>query len=121
MHFNASYRTNSICAATLCVLLTVSDGETIRCGGERIRLMGIDTPNIELARCEREWRLGMKAKGRLEQLLSSGGVQIRRQTIRRGNWALARVFVNGEDVAATLIREGLGRPYRTGRRGSWCR
>ena len=32
---------------------------------------------------------------------------------------LRRVYVDGEPVGATLIAEGLARPYGTGRR-PWC-
>ncbi|MGI9385590.1 MAG: thermonuclease family protein [Methyloligellaceae bacterium] len=121
MHFDRSHMTGSIAAAGLCVLLSVTDGNTITCGGERIRLAGVYAPEIKYARCEGERRLGLKAKYRLEQLVAAGGVEIRRQTVRRGNWALARVYVNGADVGETLIREGLATPHRRGRRTGWCR
>lgn len=121
MHFDRTWSTGSIAAAALCVLLSVTDGSTITCGGERIRLMGFDTPEIKFARCEGERRLGLRAKQRLEQLIATGSVEIRRQTVRRGNWALARVYVNGQDVAETLIGEGLARPPGYGKRGGWCR
>lgn len=36
----------SIVAALLACALTVVDGDTLRCGGERIRLLGIDAPEL---------------------------------------------------------------------------
>lgn len=79
------------------------DGDTIRVGGERIRLRGIDTP--ELSEFE-----GPAAKRRLEELLRSGSIRI----VPRGrdvyNRLLADVFVNDQNVAETLITEGYEKP-----------
>lgn len=33
---------------------------------------------------------------------------------------LARVYLDGRDLADLLIEAGLGRPYDGGRRASWC-
>jgi endonuclease YncB( thermonuclease family) len=75
------------------------DGDTIRAGGDRIRIRGIDTPKLS----EPE---GQAAKQRLEELLRSGPVQI----LQRGHDAhgriLADVFVNGQNVADILKSEG---------------
>jgi micrococcal nuclease len=60
--------------------LIVIDGDTIRSDEERIRLEGIDAAEIGHAKCEAERRLGALAKHRLEQLLDSGTVDIRRNT-----------------------------------------
>ncbi len=79
------------------------DGDTIRVGSERIRLRGIDTP--ELSELE-----GPAAKRRLEELLRNGSIRI----VPRGrdvyNRLLADVFVNDQNVAETLIREGYEKP-----------
>jgi endonuclease YncB( thermonuclease family) len=103
--------------------LIVIDGDTIRSDEERIRLEGIDAAEIGHAKCEAERRLGALAKHRLEQLLSSGRVDIRRNAHPdppdRYGRTLARVLVNGEDVACVLIKEGYARPW-TGHREDWC-
>ena len=81
------------------------DGDTIRVGGERIRLRGIDTP--ELSELE-----GPAAKRRLEELLRNGSIRI----VPRGrdvyNRLLADMFVNDQNVAETLIMEGYEKPRR---------
>jgi endonuclease YncB( thermonuclease family) len=109
--------------AAIAAALIVIDGDTIRSDEERIRLEGIDAAEIGHAKCEAERRLGALAKHRLEQLLSSGSVDIRRSARPdppdRYGRTLARVLVNGEDVACVLIKEGYARPW-TGHREDWC-
>ncbi len=79
------------------------DGDTIRVGGERIRLRGIDTP--ELSELE-----GPAAKRRLEELLRSGSIRIVPHGRDVYNRLLADVFVNEQNVAETLIMEGYEKP-----------
>ena len=78
------------------------DGDTIRVGRERIRLRGIDTPEMS----EHE---GPYAKQRLEELLRSGPIRI----VPRGrdvyNRLVADVFVNEQNVAEILRSEGLSK------------
>jgi endonuclease YncB( thermonuclease family) len=109
--------------AAIAAALIVIDGDTIRSDEERIRLEGIDAAEIGHAKCEAERRLGALVKHRLEQLLSSGSVDIRRNAHPdppdRYGRTLARVLVNGEDVACVLIKEGYARPW-TGHREDWC-
>jgi micrococcal nuclease len=102
----------------------VIDGDTIRAEEEHIRLLGLDAAEIHHAQCEAERRLGVLAKHRLEQLLKTGPVEIRRADppyrIDRYGRTLAHVLINGEDVACVLIREGYARPWR-GRPEDWCK
>jgi endonuclease YncB( thermonuclease family) len=110
--------------AAIGAALIVIDGDTIRSDEERIRLEGIDAAEIGHAKCEAERRLAVLAKRRLEQLLGSGPVDIRRnehpKPPDRYGRTLARVLVDGEDVACILIKEGYARPW-TGRREDWCK
>ena len=79
------------------------DGDTIRVGGERIRLRGIDTPEMsELA--------GPAAKRRLEELLRNGPIRIVPHGRDVYNRLLADVFVNEQNVAKILILEGYEKP-----------
>lgn len=82
--------------------IVVLDGDTIRIGSDRIRLRGIDTP--ELSESE-----GLAAKQRLDQLLHSGPVRV----IPRGrdifDRLVADVFVNDQNVAEMLKSEGFAR------------
>lgn len=83
--------------------IVVLDGDTIRVGSDRVRLRGLDAP--ELSEPE-----GQAAKKRLEELLRSGPVRV----ITRGrdvyDRLVADVFVNGQNVAEILKSEGFARP-----------
>ena len=73
----------------LCASLTAVDGDTGKCDGKNMRLLGegvafvsgIDTPVIgSHAKCVKERKLALIAKGRLEELLAErleGDVQRR--------------------------------------------
>lgn len=82
----------------------VIDGDTFGYGSERVRLRGIDTPELDEPN-------GQAAKQRLEELLRSGAVRI----VLRGrdvyDRLVADVFVDGQNVADLLIREGYSKPH----------
>lgn len=84
------------------LLVRVVDGDTIRVGNERIRLRGIDTP--ELSELE-----GPAAKRRLEELLRSGSIRIEPRGRDVYNRLLADVFVNEQNVAEILRNEGFSK------------
>ncbi|MDH4080260.1 MAG: thermonuclease family protein [Nitrospira sp.] len=78
------------------------DGDTIRVGGERIRLRGIDTP--EMSEFE-----GPAAKQRLEELLRAGPIRIVPHARDVYDRLVADVFVNGQNVAEILRNEGFSK------------
>jgi endonuclease YncB( thermonuclease family) len=89
--------------------------------GVKIRIADIDAPETHPPRCARERELGFAATRRLQQLLNSGPVtltSIDRDEDRYGR-KLRNVRVNGSDVGAALVGEGLARWYAGGRR-PWC-
>ena len=92
----------------LCLALTVTDGDTLRCGAERIRIAGIDAPEIH--GCQRNRVCtpgdGFAAKRALEAILSRGPVSIERVGRDRYGRTLARVYANGRNVACQLIAGG---------------
>lgn len=97
------------------------DGDTLRCGRERVRVVGLDAPELHGARCPAELRLARAATARLDAL-AARGVTLRPMGRDRYARLLAVVRTrDGRDVAMVLIREGLARPYdgRSRRRG-WC-
>lgn len=100
----------------------VIDGDTIRMSkGERIRIIGLDAPETRRAKCEAERRLGYEAKARLMVFLSQGKMKIkRRKRPDRYGRTLARIFINGQDVAGLMIAAGLARPYQGRKRKGWC-
>ena len=101
--------------------ISVYDGDTIRLGDERIRIVGLDTPELgHRARCQSEADAAEQAKRALKRAIARGDVALHRQGTDRYGRTLARVTVDGRDVAGTLISEGHARPYDGGRRNGWC-
>ncbi len=97
------------------------DGDTVDVPGRgRIRLLGIDTPELS-SRCEREHELALRAKRRTQELLNSGARSLypSGEHDRYGR-ILADIRVGGFDIGSTLLREGLARPYSGGQRRGWC-
>lgn len=107
----------------------VYDGDTLRlCSGERVRLVGIDAPETrgsprctpkrrrQLARSRNpawcDYAAGERAKQSLARFLAQGPVRIERQGRDRYQRTLARVTVNGRDVGAVLVGQGLARVWR---------
>src|SRR5918993_2717155 len=59
--------------------IRITDGDTIRAHGHAYRLVGFDTPEINSRRrevCDRERELGRRAKERLAQIISAGGLDL---------------------------------------------
>lgn len=105
----------------------VVDGDTITVPasgtspGYRIRVMGIDAPELH-GKCPDEIKRAQQAKARLAQLVS-GGVTFKTDlSVDRYGRLLAQVLTRADqDVAQILIGEGLGRPYDgKGARQPWC-
>lgn len=115
-------------ALAACPNPIVHDGDTIRCGIERVRLVNIDAP--ELAGSERcraasrrrlagsrnpAWcdsALGERSRDALAALVARGQTSIAPVGRDRYGRLLARVLVNGRDAGAYLIGRGLARPWR---------
>lgn len=112
----------SICSAgggENCVI----DGDTIRWNGEKVRLVGFNTPEISEPQCAAEATKGKQAKLRLQQLLNSGSVSFSATAERdrdRYGRLLREVRVDGRDVAELMISEGLAEPYSGGQKRDWC-
>lgn len=100
--------------------LTVVDGDTVRLGDERIRIIGLDAPELH-GHCRAEKRLAIRARDRMAQLIAGDHVEVIR-SLRKDKYrrTLAIIRVNGVDVARVMIIEGLARPYHGERRQSWC-
>ena len=102
--------------------LTVVDGDTVRLAGQAIRLIGFDTPETYRAGCASERRLGDAATDRLRDLLARATSAQLAYLPRRDQYGreLARLMVDGRDVADIMVGEGLARRYTGGHRQSWC-
>ena len=99
----------------------VVDGDTIWLEGEKIRLLGYDTPEPTTNVCggEKERSLAQAASDRLVDLLNQADVTIERFGLDRYGRRLATMRVAGEDVGEILIRDGLARQWPDGAE-FWC-
>lgn len=105
------------------VVANVIDGDTFRLStGERIRIAGIDAPETQegQARCHAEIVRGREATRQVRALLTGRSVEIERVG-RSYNRTVARVRLEGQDLATELIRRGIAQPWPRGApRPRWC-
>ena len=108
----------------------VIDGDTIEVRADvwigqqivvRVRLAGIDTPELD-ARCDSERDRAEAARKLVTDLIA--GARIELLNIRGGKY-FGRVIADvrtadGLDLSDIVLQSGLGRPYRRGERASWC-
>ncbi len=99
----------------------VVDGDTIWQDGEKIRIMGYDTPEPTTNICggATEVQLARLASDRLVQLLSHGNMTIERHGADHYGRTLAIIRVDGNDVGDILVAEGLARYWPDGPE-FWC-
>lgn len=108
-------------AATVCLAPSVHDGDTIRCGEERIRILNIDAPEMAGSpKCTRvrsgaEWcdyEAAVRSRDALRAFLARGRPLVERAGTDRYGRTLARVSVGGRDAGEYLVSIGLARPWR---------
>lgn len=94
--------------AALALACTVIDGDTIRCGRERVRLSGIDAPETSACRPGRQCvdGDGQTARRALEQLIEGRELRLVRIGRDRYGRTIAAVYVDGRNVACSLLAEG---------------
>ena len=91
----------------LALTCAVTDGDTLRCGDERIRLLGIDAPEIHGCRQGRVCVRGDgNASKRSLEAMMGGPVSVQRVGQDRYGRTLAQVYVGGRNVACEQIRRG---------------
>jgi len=98
----------------------VIDGDTFSLNGTRIRVAGLDAPEIHPARCAQEAQLGAAATEKLAELLRGRPLWVSGLKSDRYGRAVAVVRINGEDVAEAMIGAGLARNYDGKQRQGWC-
>lgn len=102
--------------------VVVVDGDTIIVRGERIRIEGINAPELK-GDCYAEGVLARRARSRLMELLEAAKIDIERNGIDRYRRTLATVTVGGSAVGDILMREGLARKWvqrHNGQQEPWC-
>lgn len=107
----------AICPSAGVRITCVHDGDSIVVERERIRLADIDTPELD-GKCPAESALALRARDRLQAILSRG-YEIRRTGKDRYGRTLAIVTVGGRSAGDILVSEGLARTW-SGRREPWC-
>jgi len=86
----------------------VVDGDTLRIGPDRIRIEGIDAPELDQT-CRRRGRplpCGEQARDALLAMLSGRTVTCRTSGRDRYGRFLARCEAGGEDIGARMVAEG---------------
>ena len=106
--------------STITGTIYVIDGDTFSLRGRRIRILGMDAPETHPSRCRQEAQLGSAATDKLRALLSSGTITMSGSGHDQYGRDLRQVFVNGVDVADSMISAGLARSYDGGKKQSWC-
>ena len=112
-----------------CVVDYVNDGDTLRCqDGTRVRLSGIDAPELKAA-CAEEWRMAQAASVALRKLLAEGEVTIfnvganvnfpileTTDRVFRKVWEMAcwAGFLAGRESARLMLPRGQGNIFFTG-------
>ena len=97
----------------------VLDGETIRVGGVKIQIAGLDAPQIQDAHCAAERNRGIDASVRLADLLNSGAVTVGDPTRDEYGREVRKVQVDGRDVSEAMIESDAAGAYH-GERRNWC-
>lgn len=98
----------------------VVDGDTLWYKGTKIRLLGIDAPEIE-GHCVNERRLAQAATLELTRLLTTGLTRIAYDGQDRYGRRLARLWVREGEVGPAMIAVGLAEPFGRRAPSPWCR
>lgn len=112
----------TILALALCASPAVHDGDTIRCGVERVRIMNIDAPELPgSSRCDPrhlrgganpswcDYDKGFASRDALITFIARGQVMLERHGTDRYGRTLAKITVNGRDAGAYLVSQGRAR------------
>ena len=94
--------------------IQITDGDTIKIDGEKIRFSGIDTPELKQF-CFKESiknSCGLKAKKILEDRIGKFKVTCIREGEDQYNRTLAECFVNNESLSSFLVRSGYAFAFR---------
>jgi endonuclease YncB( thermonuclease family) len=91
-----------------------ADGDTLHVGRQRVRLLGIDAPELDQTcwdKDEKSWPCGQAAKKRLAALLAGAAIVCHPSGHDKYGRARATCDADGRDLGAILMREGLAISY----------
>ena len=89
---------------------------------DKVRLLGLDTPEISNPKCEQEYALGIDARNFVNNLISEG-VSIKFKTEYNRDFfgrILSYIIVDGENVSKKMVSNGLGVIYDRSNKKDWC-
>ena len=102
------------------------DGDTcyVQYGGkkDKIRLLELDTPEINNSKCEKEYILGIKARDYINELISNSYKIEFISDYKRDYFGriLTYMFIDGENVSKTIVSNELGVIYDKNNKPNWC-
>jgi endonuclease YncB( thermonuclease family) len=111
---------------------SVGDGDSVRLGGQRVRLIGIDAPELQQTclRNQQDWACGEASRTALAQKIDSNSITCVGERLDQYRRLLAVCYLGREDLNAWLVREGWAVSYndyaidevlaRRDRRGIWA-
>lgn len=85
---------------------TVTDGDTLRFGKERVRLWGIDAPEIH-QRCPDRWLAGIEASRKMRELVNGHDVTCENRGDDRYGRTIGLCRADGADIQAAMVRSGM--------------
>lgn len=98
-----------VALASATLFCTAVDGDTLRCGAERVRLIGIDAPEIP-GHCAARRRCvkgdARASKAALAALIAGRPVRLERHGIDRWGRTLAFAWVDGVSLSCAQLRGG---------------
>ena len=97
----------------------IVDGDTVWLRGEKIRLEGIDAPELSRPGCRHEAALAAEARSQLAVILNSNRWVLTRNGKDRYGRTLGRFHIGKGTAGGILVKAGLARVW-TGRRMPWC-
>ena len=94
--------------------IKITDGDTIRINGEKIRFSGIDTPELRQTCLKQEIKVlcGITAKQILIDKIANNKIDCIREGKDQYNRTLAECFVNNESLSSYLVKSGYAFAYR---------
>ncbi|WP_424981714.1 thermonuclease family protein [Maritalea sp. S77] len=110
----------------------VGDGDSVRLSGQRVRLIGIDAPELQQTclRNQKDWACGEASRAALAQKIDGKSITCVGERLDQYRRLLAVCYLGREDLNAWLVREGWAVSYndyaidevlaRRDRRGIWA-
>lgn len=110
----------SLCAAASVAILWAMpalaqlaiDGDTLRIGAERVRLVGIDAPEMRQPCDAGRWHPGPIAADELARLMAGHRIECRAEGRDRYRRTLATCFADGADLGAAMVASGWAWAFR---------